>query len=385
MPWHNKKRGKWIGRVMINGERVQVGEYATKREATEAEIEYRKTRKLTREVMSITGVRDSWLRDGRRRWKASTAIEQERRTRDFEAQYGKRAAHEFSVPEAMEWAGKSGHTVEALRAMFSHGRRMGVVHANPFDRLSPPRTSSQIIEPGRGALTLDEVEQLAGIAERLDGVWHRSLVLFAAFTGLRIGEVLAVRYTDMGAGRLTISRAYNTTTNTYDTPKNGNTRVVVLPPQAFDAIQAMPRRAGLDEIFFAPQSGEPMTSRSYERYWKSVRDAFMLTLDESHWLVARDRKARARQEREGKRVTGKALVFHELRHTCATMLLEAGVSPEDVAIQLGHTDGGDLVRSTYGHMDRERQLDRVARAFGQLHVVGGGKATLRGVKGGRAS
>jgi hypothetical protein len=30
---------------------------------------------------------------------------------------------------------------------------------------------------------------------------------------------------------------------------------------------------------------------------------------------------------------------------------------EDVAIALGHTDGGELVRHLYGHRDRERALD----------------------------
>ncbi len=36
---------------------------------------------------------------------------------------------------------------------------------------------------------------------------------------------------------------------------------------------------------------------------------------------------------------------------------------EDVAIALGHTDGGELVRKLYGHRDRERALDRVAAAY----------------------
>jgi hypothetical protein len=39
------------------------------------------------------------------------------------------------------------------------------------------------------------------------------------------------------------------------------------------------------------------------------------------------------------------------------------LSSEDVAIALGHTDGGELVRKLYGHRDRERALDRVAAAY----------------------
>jgi hypothetical protein len=36
---------------------------------------------------------------------------------------------------------------------------------------------------------------------------------------------------------------------------------------------------------------------------------------------------------------------------------------EDVAIALGHTDGGELVRKLYGHRDHDRALDRVTAAY----------------------
>jgi hypothetical protein len=49
---------------------------------------------------------------------------------------------------------------------------------------------------------------------------------------------------------------------------------------------------------------------------------------------------------------------------------------EDVAIALGHTDGGELVRHLYGHREDERALDRVTAAYGrtasftQMQLVG---------------
>jgi hypothetical protein len=43
------------------------------------------------------------------------------------------------------------------------------------------------------------------------------------------------------------------------------------------------------------------------------------------------------------------MALHELCHFCATYFLELGLAPADVAVQLGHTDGGALVMSTYGH------------------------------------
>jgi hypothetical protein len=36
---------------------------------------------------------------------------------------------------------------------------------------------------------------------------------------------------------------------------------------------------------------------------------------------------------------------------------------EDVAIALGHQDGGNLVRRLYGHRDKHRALDRIVGAY----------------------
>jgi integrase len=57
------------------------------------------------------------------------------------------------------------------------------------------------------------------------------------------------------------------------------------------------------------------------------------------------------------------MVMHELRHYAVTWLLEQGVSDSDVATQVGHLDGGKLVRSTYGHPRRNPALQRVRQAF----------------------
>jgi integrase len=52
-----------------------------------------------------------------------------------------------------------------------------------------------------------------------------------------------------------------------------------------------------------------------------------------------------------------------LRHACATLVLERGLSPADVALQLGHSDGGRLVMQLYRHPDEDRARDRLKMAF----------------------
>ncbi len=70
------------------------------------------------------------------------------------------------------------------------------------------------------------------------------------------------------------------------------------------------------------------------------------------------------------------MALHELRHYCATYLLELGLTPADVAVQLGHTDGGALVMSTYGHPSDRAARARIAAAMnghnsGELHSLRG--------------
>jgi hypothetical protein len=45
------------------------------------------------------------------------------------------------------------------------------------------------------------------------------------------------------------------------------------------------------------------------------------------------------------------------------MVNELEMSSEDVAIALGHQDGGNLVRRLYGHRDKSRALDRIVGAY----------------------
>jgi hypothetical protein len=45
------------------------------------------------------------------------------------------------------------------------------------------------------------------------------------------------------------------------------------------------------------------------------------------------------------------------------MVNELEMSSEDVAIALGHQDGGNLVRRLYGHRDEGRAFDRIVGAY----------------------
>ena len=55
--------------------------------------------------------------------------------------------------------------------------------------------------------------------------------------------------------------------------------------------------------------------------------------------------------------------LYELRHAAATMLMELGLPPHVVAMQLGHTDGGALVQRLYGHPSERGMREQIHQAF----------------------
>ena len=159
------------------------------------------------------------------------------------------------------------------------------------------------------------------------------MVIFAAYVGLRPGELFALERGDVGRYEVTIRQNLDGT-GTIKAPKNGRERIVVLPPPAREALADAPVRLDVPWQFVTPH-GRRFTKSSLYYYWNPVRAAF---------------------GRPG-------MDFYELRHFCATHLLELGVSHADVAIQLGHTDGGALVMSTYGHPSEDLARERLKRAY----------------------
>jgi integrase len=186
------------------------------------------------------------------------------------------------------------------------------------------------------ALTEPELHTLADVALAVLGDYgqtFRAMILFAGYVGLRPGELFALERTDVRGDEVTIRQNLDGT-GALKLPKNGKSRVVILPPPAREALLGLPPRLDVPWLFLS-RVGRQFRKSTLLYYWNPVRAAF---------------------GRPG-------MDFYELRHFCATHLLELGVSHADVAVQLGHTDGGALVMSTYGHPSEDLARERLKRAY----------------------
>jgi integrase len=337
-----KRGGRYGVRIYRAGKQEWVGTYRTKREAKEAERDALRRARPTRDETCGDFVK-RWLTDYARP-RASTNRHNAYMVKPFLAEFADLRMADIGRRRAREWALLHRASVPVVRAMFKDALDEEVVLSNPFAKLG--------LEQNRGrkdlvTLTDDELHELADSAlETFDayGPTFRACILFAAYTGLRPGELFALEWRDIQGDVIHVRRSLSST-GEVTLPKNGKTREVILPPPARAALTAMPRNARSSHVF-ATSRGRPFSKTSHYYYWHAVRAA---------------------AGRPG-------MDFYELRHFCATHLLELGLSASDVAVQLGHTDGGALVMSTYGHPSEDAARDRVRQAFGgaapRLKAVG---------------
>jgi integrase len=318
-----RRRGKrWVaeGYDRATKKKRYLGTFDTQKEAKAAEAAWTLRGKGTsRETCDQFAAR--WTTDYPRP-RASTNKHNAECVRRFAEDFKGVRIGEIQRPVARAWARRNQGALPAVRNMFGDALRDGLVAANPFAdlRLSGSPGRKRIV-----ALTESELLDLAALAcdDRMVlgayGPQYRAMILFAGYVGLRPGELFALRRGDVRGQEVTIERALSSRTGEVGPTKTGGWRTVQIPPVAQDALLEVPHHPS--GLLFVTPSGKRWSTTSHHYYWKRLVG-----------LAGRP-----------------GFDFYELRHACATMMLERGATPSDVAQQLGHSDGGRLVMSTYGH------------------------------------
>lgn len=199
----------------------------------------------------------------------------------------------------------------------------GLVVANPAEFVKRPRVANESMTAG---LSREETERLLGAATA-SGVRLRALVLLLLGTGMRVSEAMKA-----DTGDLSVERGRRIITVTR---KGGKRARLVVPPTADRALREyVGDRRG--PLFLDTPGRARMTRQQADYYLRRLGREVGIPVDVSP---------------------------HVLRHTAATLALDAGAPLRDVQVQLGHARPDTTAR-----YDRARRdLDNAAqRALAEL-------------------
>lgn len=245
--------------------------------------------------------------------------------------------------------GRGGLSVKTVRYLhttihkvFEDACDAQLVAQNPAARARPPRLQAA----SRQEMRFWTAEQLGQFLAHARG--HRLHAAFhlAAMTGMRRGEVLGLRWKDVDLGRRRLSIRQTIISVAYDvvvsTPKTHQARVVDLDPGTVEILN----RHQLDQIngrsewaydreahdlVFTREDGRPLHPEGFTRLFNRQ--------------VAKSGLPRIR--------------FHDLRHTHASIAVQAGIPVKVISERLGHESPAFTLKQ-YAHAMPGMQKDAAA-------------------------
>jgi integrase len=201
---------------------------------------------------------------------------------------------------------------------------------NPCDGVRLPKRK----HPDRGYLGHAQVAALAGAVDR-----HPEVVRFLAYTGLRWGEMAALRVGDfdMLRRRVNVSRSVTEAGRlVWGTPKTWERRSVPFPASLADELAVLMVGKGRDDLVFTNLHGVVLRNSHYRQ------DVFAPAV-------------RACQQADD---TFPTITPHDLRHTAASLAISAGANVKAVQRMLGHAKAS-MTLDVYADLFDE-DLDGVA-------------------------
>jgi integrase len=251
--------------------------------------------------------------------------------------------------------GLSARTVQyhhrVLREALQHAMKWQLVGRNVADSVEAPRS----VRPGVQTLTPAQVHVLLkAVADHKD----YALIYTAIYTGMRQGELLGLSWEDVKLKdkTITITRAIERLPKqgfTFKTPKNKKGRTITMPPTLIEVLKKHKKELAENRLLFGKGYNKMNLVFSNEK--GNPQDATILT----HRFKALV-----------KRLGLPDIRFHDLRHTCASLLLSQGVHPKVVQERLGH-ETISVTLDTYSHVLpglQEEAAQKIEKALG--HQMG---------------
>ena len=242
----------------------------------------------------------------------------------------------------------AGHAHRVLGRALREAEIAGLVARNVARLVKPPRVPHSEMH----TLTATQARTLveASASDRLGRLYHLALA-----SGARQGELLALRWddADFDAGSIRIQRTLirsNRGLEVGETKTASSRRTIPVGKTATQSLRVHRTRQIEERLRVGPAWAD--NGLVFTNEIGGLLDGVTVTKSSFYPLLRRAALPRVR--------------FHDLRHSAATLLLEAGLHPRVVAERLGHASPS-LVMDTYGHVTERMQKDATAALDAILH------------------
>jgi len=234
-----------------------------------------------------------------------------------------------------------------LNQILKYAVKLQVIDRNPADPISPPTPNKPEIQ----AMTHEELSELL---EHVEG-WLYDFIYIASFTGARRGELLALRWKDVNfkEKKIQIKQSASKLSGgrlVFREPKtNSSIRPIDIDEDIIKILKRRNKKQKEDrlrlgenynneyDLIFVKENGNPyFPDYATKQFKKAVRK---LGLEEYR--------------------------LHDLRHTHATLMLQAGVHPKIVQERLGHSSITQTL-DTYSHVIPSMQKEAVQKLKNSL-------------------
>lgn len=235
---------------------------------------------------------------------------------------------------------------------------------NPVDAVDRAVAAAREIKPGEepdsngdevhpdAILIPDEIGRLLEAAT--PGLW-RTLIKTAFVSGARSGELLALRWTDLelpkeGLGKIAVRRSLSWARlrgeeirpRFYPPKTKAGIRTIGIPAELVVDLRRWKLQCPLsaDQLVFPAPEGQPMHRE------RLLRQGFYPAL---------------------RRANLRAVTFHSLRHSCASVLIKRGIAVTDLQHHLGHANPA-ITLQVYSHRFRDGADNGVVDKLAQVMV-----------------
>ncbi|MEY8717771.1 site-specific integrase [Ligilactobacillus murinus] len=212
--------------------------------------------------------------------------------------------------------------------IFRYAKNLSLIKANPMDNVTIPRVASKS-EGKKTYYTKDELELFLSFAQKYPNKIVYPLLRLLSFTGMRKGEALALQWKDIdfdvGTIKIEKTLAQNIDRQpVVNTPKTKTSRrTIYLDNKTLQVLHKWhnEQRIILLQHGFNSSSSKQLVFSNYKT------NSFLNGTMPNFWAKRVQKKAGL-----------ECIPVHGLRHTYATLAIQAGMNPKELQIQLGHKD-----------------------------------------------